>query len=127
METKASGSVSIDLPGRRLVTSKDPRMLTPSEIELLRQDLREALEVVGADEIEGAETLFRENGFKPEDFRIFQKGDVSPALPSSIKGIVIVVRRSSGAAKTYEAGSGSPWLLRLEADLKARVFGRPSE
>jgi hypothetical protein len=102
-------------------------MLTPSEIELLRQDLKEALEVVGADEIEDAESLLRENGFRPADFRIFQKGEVSPAYPSPIRGIVIVVHTSSGAAKTYEAGSGSQWLSQLEVDLKSKVFGRASE
>ena len=38
------GSASIALPGRKLVTSKNPRMLTPSEIDLLQQDLKAALE-----------------------------------------------------------------------------------
>jgi hypothetical protein len=40
---KSSGSVSNVLPGRKLVTSKNPRMLKPFEIELLRQDLKAAL------------------------------------------------------------------------------------
>ena len=43
---KASGSDSKALPGRKLATSKSPRMLTPSEIDLLQQDLRAALEVL---------------------------------------------------------------------------------
>ena len=43
---KASGSASIALPGRKLASSKKPRMLTPSEVELLRQDLRAALELL---------------------------------------------------------------------------------
>ena len=42
---KASDSASIALPGRKLATSKTPRMLTPSEVELLRQDLRAALDL----------------------------------------------------------------------------------
>ena len=40
---KGSGSVSTALPGRKLVTSKTPRMLKPFEIVLLRQDLKAAL------------------------------------------------------------------------------------
>jgi hypothetical protein len=38
---KASASTA--LPGRKLTTSKNPRMLKPFEIELLRQDLKAAL------------------------------------------------------------------------------------
>ena len=41
---KDSGSDSPSLPGRKLATSKIPRMLTPSEIALLQQDLRAALD-----------------------------------------------------------------------------------
>ena len=40
---KSSGSASIALPGRKLATSKTPRMLEPFEIDLLRQDLKAAL------------------------------------------------------------------------------------
>jgi hypothetical protein len=40
---KGSGSASTALPGRKLVTSKSPRMLKPFEIELLQQDLKAAL------------------------------------------------------------------------------------
>jgi hypothetical protein len=40
---KSSGSASNTLPGRKLATSKSPRMLKPFEIDLLRQDLKEAL------------------------------------------------------------------------------------
>jgi hypothetical protein len=39
-----SGSTSSALPGRKLATSKTPRMLTPSEVELLRQDLQAVLD-----------------------------------------------------------------------------------
>ena len=38
-----SGSASTALPGRKLATSKTPRMLKPFEIDLLRQDLKAAL------------------------------------------------------------------------------------
>jgi hypothetical protein len=40
---KSLGSASNALPGRKLVTSKSPRMLKPFEIDLLRQDLKAAL------------------------------------------------------------------------------------
>lgn len=40
---KSSGSVSTALPGRKLATSKSPRLLKPFEIDLLRQDLKAAL------------------------------------------------------------------------------------
>lgn len=43
---KTSGSDLNTLPGRKLATSKTPRMLTPSEVELLRQDLRAALKLL---------------------------------------------------------------------------------
>src|SRR5262245_40323092 len=79
------------LPGRKLVTSKNPRMLTPSEIDLLRQDLKAALSVVGQDEIEDAHNLFHDHGFRVDDFEILQRGDRSLAFPGSIMGTVIVV------------------------------------
>lgn len=40
---KVQGSASTDLPGRRLIPSKTPRMLEPFELELLRQDLKAVL------------------------------------------------------------------------------------
>ena len=40
---KTSDSTSPALPGQKLATSKKPRMLTPSEIVLLKQDLKMAL------------------------------------------------------------------------------------
>ncbi len=40
---KISVSVSIALPGQKVATSKKPRMLTPSEIVLLKPDLKMAL------------------------------------------------------------------------------------
>jgi len=40
---KTLASPSIVLPGQKLATSKTPRMLTPSEIVLLKQDLKMAL------------------------------------------------------------------------------------
>jgi hypothetical protein len=40
---KTSNVASTSLPGRKLATSKTPRMLTPFEIALLQQDLKAAL------------------------------------------------------------------------------------
>jgi hypothetical protein len=51
---KGSGSALIDLSGRKLATWKKPRMLTPSEIEILQQDLRAALKVLRQDKIDDA-------------------------------------------------------------------------
>jgi hypothetical protein len=122
---KVSGLTSIALPGRKLVTSKKPRMLTRSEIELLRQDLSAALKVVGPDEIEDAEALLQANGYAAEEFEIIQQATPSPSLPSAISGSIVVVRTTSGAAKEYDASSGSRWLMDLDADLKGRAFGSP--
>ena len=44
-----SDLASIALPGQKLVTSKNPRMLTPSEIALLQQDLQAVLRVAGSE------------------------------------------------------------------------------
>jgi hypothetical protein len=123
----ALGSSSIALPGQKLVTSKNPRMLTQSEIELLRQDLRAALEVVGPDEIEDARSLLRENRFSDADFEILQRSDLVPSFPSPITGFVFVFRTSNALVKAYQAGSGSSWLTELERDLKLGVFGSPSK
>jgi hypothetical protein len=49
---KNLGSASIALPGRKLATSKKPRMLKPFEIDLLQQDLKAALKVVEQDELD---------------------------------------------------------------------------
>ena len=42
-DEKGPGSAPTDLPGRRLVPSKSPRMLEPFEVDLLRQDLKAVL------------------------------------------------------------------------------------
>ncbi len=43
--------------------------------------------------------------------------------PGAITGTITVVRKGSGASRTYQAGSGTPWLVELEADLRAGTFG----
>ena len=122
--SRVSGSASNALPGRKLATSKNPRMLTPSEIDLLRQDLQAALKLLGQDEIDDAHALMRDNGFRSDDFEIIQRADPSPTFPSEITGTVTLVRKSNRMDKTYGAGSGSPWLMHFEADLKQGAFGR---
>jgi len=99
-------------------------MLTPSEIELLRQDLRAALKALGQDEIDDAHTLMREQGFRSKDFEILQRAAPSPPLPSAAAGTVVVTRRINKASRTYVAVDGSTWLEQLDADLKSGVFGR---
>src|SRR5580700_8116148 len=100
--SKGSGSISIDLPGRKLATSKRPRMLTPSELELLRQDLSRALSVLGQDEIDDAHGLMREGGFRPTDCEILQRSNPSPAGVGPVSGFAAVVRKSNRIARTYE-------------------------
>jgi hypothetical protein len=102
-------------------------MLTRFEIDLLRQDLRAALEVVGQDEIDDAESLLRKHSFRASDFEILQRGDPSPEYPSAITGTVHVIRKSNGAARAYSGGSGSTWLVQLENDLKSGLFGLPPQ
>ena len=119
----STDSASIALPGQKLATSKNPRMLSQSEIDLLRQDLNAALRVVGQDEIDDAEGLLLEHGFRANDFEILQKSEPSTASPGPIAGTVQVLRKSSGTARVYDAGSGSSWIGQLEKDLKSGLFG----
>lgn len=123
---EGSASNSNALPGRKLATSTTPRMLKPFEIDLLRQDLQTALKLLGQDEIDDAHGLMREHGFRAGDFEILQHADPSPTFPSAITGTVTLVRKSNRMTKTYEAGSGSSWLVLLENDLKSGGFGPPS-
>lgn len=99
-------------------------MLTPSEIDLLRQDLQTALKLLGQDEIDDAHSLMRDHSFRPDDFEIIQRADPSPTFPSEITGTVTLVRKSNRIAKTYDAGSGSSWLDLFDTDLKLGLFGR---
>jgi hypothetical protein len=102
-------------------------MLTPSEIDLLRQDLQAALKLLGQDEIDDAHGLLRKHGFRPYDFEIIQRSDPTPAFPGAITAItgqVVLLRKSNRKAKAYDAGHGSSWLAHLENDLKSGAFGR---
>ena len=101
-------------------------MLTPSEIDLLRQDLQAALKLLGQDEIDDAHGLLRKHGFRPCDFEIVQHTDPTPAFPGAITAItgqVVLLRKSNRMAKAYEAGHGSSWLIHFENDLKSGAFG----
>jgi hypothetical protein len=122
--SRVSGSASSALPGRKLVTSTTPRMLKPFEIDLLRQDLQVALQLLGQNEIDDAHALMRDQGFRPDDFEIFRHADPSPAFASAVTGKVTLVRKSTQVAKNYEAGVGHSWLRLFENDLKEGAFGR---
>lgn len=101
-------------------------MLTPSEIELLRQDLKSALKVLGQDEIDDAHDLIRRTGFRTTDFEILQRGDRSVAEVGAVTGVAVVIRKSKRLSKTYAAGHElSRWLFDLERDLKSGEFGSP--
>lgn len=100
-------------------------MLTPSEIDLLRQDLKSALSVVGQDEIDDARRLVCQQGFRGDDFEFVQQANSSPPYPAAVTGMVLVVRKDMQIEKAYRAGSGSSWLVEFEHDLKSRTFGGP--
>jgi hypothetical protein len=116
------GSASIALPGRKLATSKKPRMLKPFEIDLLQQDLKAALKVAEQDEIDDARALLADHGFQSNEFEITQRPDPSPPYASSVTGTVTLTRKSNGAKKTYKAGDESIWLADLENDLNSGLF-----
>jgi hypothetical protein len=75
--SRVSESASRAVPGRRLITSENPRLLTPCEIDLLRQDLQMALNLLGQDEIDEPHALMRDQGHPPVDFEIVWHGDSS--------------------------------------------------
>ncbi len=116
-------SASTALPGRKLVTSKKPRMHTPSEVDLLRQDLRAALTFLGQDEVDDAHHAIRERGFRTDDFEILERPDPSPSLPGPVTGIVVVLRKSNAVRRTYAGGHGSQWAAEFGEDLERGVFG----
>lgn len=97
-------------------------MLTPSEIELLQQDLKAALKFLGQDEIDDAHSLMRDRGFRSDDFEILEKADPLPSFPSAVTGMVVVMRRSNKATRSYVAGHASTWLEQFDADLKSGAF-----
>ena len=123
--SNASGLASIALPGRRLATSKTPRTLTPSEIALLRQDLKAALTVIGRDEVEDAHAALRTCGFRIDEFEFTQHADTSPAHVAPVTGTVTWTRKANKVTRTYVAGHHSSWLSLFEADLQSGVFGPP--
>jgi hypothetical protein len=77
----AGNSAATALPGRKLATSKNPRMLTPFEIDLLREDLQAALKLLGQHEIDKAHTLLRDYGFRPEELPQHTERTLGPSNP----------------------------------------------
>jgi hypothetical protein len=116
-------AASTALPGRKLVTSKKPRMLTPSEVDLLRQDLRAALTFLGQDEVDDAHHAIRECGFRTDDFEILERPNPSPSLPGPVTGLVVVLRKSNSVRRIYAGGHASQWPSEFRADLRAGLFG----
>jgi hypothetical protein len=98
-------------------------MLQPFEVDLLRQDLKQALKLLGQDEIDDARESMRSYGFDPADFEIIPRADSLGADVSPIAGTVIMIRRSSGYSKTYQAGHGTSWPAIFDQDLKSGIFG----
>lgn len=98
-------------------------MLTPSEVALLRQDLRTALSVVEADELDDARSLLKEHGLSESDFEFSQQAEPSPAFVSPVVGRLTCLQKSTGRSRTYAAGHASQWLTLFEADLKRGFFG----
>ena len=121
--SRSSVSISTALPGRKLITSKEPRMLTQSEVDLLRQDLRAALNFLGQDEVDDAHHAMQEFGFRTDDFEILEQPHPSPILPGALKGAVVVSRRSNAVHRTYAGGHGSQWPTEFREHLKNGVFG----
>jgi hypothetical protein len=119
----ASGLASIALPGRKLATSKTPRMLKPFEIALLRQDLRAALTVIGQDEIDDARQLLVSCGYRVGEFEFTQQAGPPPQGVAPISGTVTCSRRATRATRSYVAGHQAPWLKQFEDDLRADAFG----
>ncbi|MGH8208114.1 MAG: hypothetical protein ACREU6_00695 [Steroidobacteraceae bacterium] len=90
----------------------------------MRQDLQAALKLLGQDAIDDAHALMRDVGFRPDEFEIIQHAEPSTAFPSAVTGTATLIRKSNRLAKTYDAGSGSSWLVQLDTDLKSGAFGR---
>lgn len=88
----------------------------------MQQDLKVATWVVEQDEIDDAHALITAQGFRSDDFEFTQRPDPSPPFPSPVTGTVTLMRKSNGITRTYDAGHGSDWLVRLKIDLKSDVF-----
>jgi hypothetical protein len=117
---------SIAMPGKKLATSKNPRMLTPSEVDLLRHDLGVALSVVGQDEIDDAVQLVHEFGLSSDDFEFVPTVGVIPISPGPIVGTVEVRHKHGQKIRKYSAGHASAWLQEFERDLERQYFGPTS-
>ena len=98
-------------------------MLSPSELDLLQQDLKMALSVVGLDELEDANALLVQIGFPPNDFQFGEESDPSPAYPAPITGRIQCIRISMDRRQVYDAGHESSWLCDFERDLRSGHFG----
>jgi hypothetical protein len=96
------------LIARKIATSKNPRMLTPLETDLLSQNLRAAPKPFGQDGIDDARAFMCKHGLRTDDFEITQRASSSLAFPSDITGTVTLMRKINSMAQSYDAASGSP-------------------
>lgn len=82
--------------------------------------------VLSEDEVEDFYTSIKDLGFEEKDFELSQTA--SPASGSGIQriaGTVTVKRKSTGVARTYQAGDGSAWPASFHDELRVGAFGTP--
>src|SRR5262245_58845436 len=121
-------SASNALPGRKLATSRTPRMLQPSEVDLLRQDLQQAFSLLGQDEIDDAHAEIRSLGYDEGDFTFTRipYTHIGTGVAPTIEDMV-VMNTVNGKEKTYDAGHGSSWPVAFAEDLRTGYFGPPND
>ena len=98
-------------------------MLQPFEVDLLRQDLKQALSLLGQDEIDDAHAEIRRLGYKEGDFTFTRTLDKH--LGTSVAPVVadmVVMNTANGREKAYAAGHGSSWPVEFCDDLRAGYF-----
>jgi hypothetical protein len=98
-------------------------MLQPFEVDLLRQDLQQALKLLGQDEIDDARALMREKGFDAAEFEISQRTNSPGSGATPVTGTVTLTRSAGRGTRVYEAGNSTSWLTAFERDLEFGAFG----
>lgn len=99
-------------------------MLTPSEIALLRRDLKTALRVIGIDEFDDAVQVLEEHGYQLGEFEVEECSQELGQGIAPIAGAITWTHKRSGVSRTYSVGHGSTWLMAFNRDLKRKVFLR---
>ena len=103
-------------------------MLQPFEIDLLRQDLQQALKLLGQDEIDDAYAELRKLGYDEGDFAFTRRPSthLGTGVAPSIEDME-VMNTVNGKQKTYDASHGSSWPAEFSDDLCAGYFGPPRD